>query len=173
MTKGLPRSLSRASLPRSPLQVQTVVVRALALNVVGATGVGFGFAIAGDFPEGNLLFLGGVANLRFSGSGSDADLVDTWEGDFSVGTTGTTDATLGGGDANLVGTTPIAAATAEVSPITRGINLSSSTGAVLDNTTGSLEVNVSLTIDDADISGTAEMTVDGEIYLQYSVLGDD
>ena len=174
MTKGLPRSLSRGSLGQQEVVKQVIQVRALAMNVDGATGIGFGSAIAGDFPEGNILFLGAVAYLAFSGP-IDAGLVDTWEGDFGVGTTPASDATLTSGDVDIVPSTALAAATLEVSPRTRGVQPDGSlTGQVFDNTDGSLELNVSLLVDDLDISADGiAMTVEGEIFLIYSVLGND
>ena len=149
-------------------------MRDLAISVVGGTGIGFGFGIASDFPEGNVLLLGCVANMKFSGpSGGSGDLVDTWTGNFSLGTTGATDGTLTGDDIDLVGSTALAAATAEVSPLTRGVGVTATNAAVLDNTDGSLEINLSLLIADASISGTVAMTADGEIHLSYIMLGDD
>lgn len=175
MTKGLQRSLSRApkgratAAPALPV-VQRFEVSALTLTVDGATGVGFGSAVAGDFPEGNINFLGAVAQLQFTGP-TDAGLVDTWEGDYGVGTTPAADATISGSDVDIVGSTALAAATAEVSPSTRGIG---ATPAVFDNTDGSLELNISLLVDDADISADGiDMTVSGWIEVTFAVLGDD
>ena len=89
MTKGLLRSLSRAPKSRKPAAVlsHTSVLNAEPLTLDGATGVGFGSLVAGNFPEGNILIQGAVAYLSFAGSGGDAGLVDTWAGDFAVGTT--------------------------------------------------------------------------------------
>jgi len=170
MTKGLPRSLANGAKTRAPIVKQTIKVDALALTVDGATGVGFGSAVAGDFPEGNILLLGAVAYLAFTGPTS-ASLADDWEGDYGVGTTPAGDATLTGADVDLIASTALAAATAEASPRTRGTG---ATQAILDNTDGSLEVNVSLLVDDADISADdLAFTATGEIYLSYVVLGDD
>ena len=98
---------------------------------------------------------------------------DTWAGDYAVGTTPAGDGTLTGADIDIIGSTPLAAATAEVSPRTRGVGVTATNAAVLDNTDGSLELNLSLLIDDADISGTVPITATGEIYVSYVVLGDD
>ncbi len=173
MTKGLLRSQGRAPSLQAKILKQTISVNALAISVAGTSGVGFGSAVAGDFPEGNILLLGCVANMQFSGSGADASLVDTWEGDFALGTTPAGDGTLSGADIDIVGSTALAAATAEVSPKTRGVGVTATNAAILDNTDGSLEINMSLLVDDADISGTVAMTATGEIYLSYVMLGDD
>lgn len=170
MTKGLQRSLSRAPKARANIVKQTLKVEDLALTVDGATGVGFGTVVAGDLPEGNILLQGAVAYLTFTGPTS-ASLVDTWEGDYGVGTTPAADATITGTDVDIIASTALAAATAEVSPRTRGTG---GTQVMLDNTDGSLEINISLLIDDADIAADGiAMTVDGEIEISYIVMLDD
>lgn len=173
MTKGLRRSLSRGpqhdrkDAPRRHL----ITLDAVAMTVDGASGAGDGQLVAGDFPEGNIVFLSAVSYLEFSGPVGDAGLVDTWEGDYSVGTTPDSGDDLTGTDADIVGSTALAAATAEVSPRTRGIGI---TQAVFDNTDGSLEINVNLLVDDADISADGiAFTVAGEIELMYALVLDD
>lgn len=176
MGKGLPRSHTRGEFASGASSSGVLLVPAgISMVITGAAGNGFGTAVISDFPEGNILFLGCVSYLTFAGTGSDADLGDTWEGDYAVGTTATVDATLGGTDADIVPTTALAAATAEVSPRTRGTQADGALGgAVFDNTDGSLEINVNLSIDDADIAGDdSVITVAGELYIKYAVLGDD
>jgi len=152
---------------------QTVTVDAASLTVAGAAGVGFGSFVASDFPEGNVLFLGAVSYLQFTGP-TTGDLSDTWAGDYAVGTTPADDGTLGGTDVDLVASTALAAATAEVSPRTRATGATAANAAVLDNTDGSLEINVSLLVDDADIAADGIIfSVSGEIFLSYVMLGDD
>ncbi len=174
MGKGFPRSLKHANKATAHIVRETIKVRSLALTVDGATGVGYGSAVAGDFPEGNILFLGAVAYLAFTGPTS-ANLVDTWEGDYGIGTTPAGDATITGTDVDLIPSTALAAATAEASPRTRGTQADGAkAGQVFDNTDGSLEVNVSLLVDDADIDADGiAMTAEGEIFMSYIVLGDD
>lgn len=168
--KGLPRSLARM-LPASattPIVKQSIPVLARTLAVVdGAPGRGT--LVLGDLPEGNILFLGAVSYLRFTTA--DADITATFDGDYSVGTVPTADNDLAdSGEADLIPSTALGAATAKVSPLVRGTN---ATQVVLDNTDGSLEVNLNLLIDDAAISGAADFTVEGYVQIVYSVLGDD
>lgn len=173
MTKGLQRSLSRAPLSSKPGAVlsHTITLRAEAMTVDGATGVGFGTLVAGQLPEGNILFQGCVAYLSFAGSGADAGLADTWAGDYGIGTTPASDGTISGADVDIVASTALAAATAEVSPSTRGTGV---TQAIFDNTAGTLEVNVNLLVDDADISADdVAITVTGTIEMLYSKVLDD
>jgi len=173
MTKGLQRSLSRAPITRKPAQLlkHIVVVNELAITVDGATGVGFGTAVAGDFPEGNVIFQSAVAYLKIDGPGGDAGLVDTWAGDFAVGTTPADDGTLTAGDVDIVPSTALAAAVAELGVRTRGAGAPQ---AVFDNTDGSLEVNLNVLVDDADISADGiAFVANGEIELLYTMVGDD
>lgn len=167
---GLPRSLARMvpTAAATPIVKQTIPVTAKPIAVVdGAPG--YGTVVIGDIPEGNILLLGAVSYLRFSSA--DADLIATFDGDYSVGTVPTADTDLAdAGEADLIPSTALGAAAAKVSPLVRGTN---ATQVVLDNTDGSLEVNLNLLIDDASISGAADLTVDGVVMLSYVVLGDD
>lgn len=173
MTKGLQRSLSRAPKTRQPAQLRKhlIVVDALAITVDGATGVGFGSAVAGDFPEGNVVFQSAVAYLKIDGPGGNADLSDTWAGDFSVGTTPADDGTVSGADVDIVPSTELAAAVAELGVRTRGAGAPQAT---FDNTDGSLEVNLNVLVDDADIAADGiGFVASGEIELLYTMAGDD
>lgn len=175
MGKGLPRSHTRGDFAGGASKSGIIKVPAdTTITVDGTSGNGWGTVVVGDFPAGNILFLGCVAYLQFAGTGSDADLGDTWQGDYSLGTTPTADNTLATTEIDLVVSTALAAATAEVSPITRGISANGDTGEIHDNTDDSLEINVNLLIDNANIAGDdSVITVIGEIYIAYKVLGDD
>lgn len=166
--KGFIRSLTRNPARQNVLK-KSIPVRNLPISIAGTTGVGFGSAVLGDLPDGNLLILGAVAYLQFSTA--DTDVQTAFDGDYSVGTAPTADATLSGAEVNVIPSTPLGAATAGVSPVVRGA--SAAPGGVLDNTDGSLELNLNLLIDDANISGTGDFTVTGVIILSYVVLGDD
>lgn len=174
MGKGLPRSMSRGAAQRQEIIKQTIVVDAVALSTItGATGVAQdATAVIGDFPEGNILLLGAVGYFQVAGSGSDANLTADWQGDFSVGSAPTADVTLNGAEVDILPSTELAAATAEVSPRTRSVN---ATQVMLDNTDGSLEINFNFVIDADEVTNTEDvaLTVTGELHLAYIVLGDD
>jgi hypothetical protein len=106
--------------------------------------------------------------MRFTTA--DADVIATFDGDYSIGSAPTADNALAGAEVDIIASTPLGAATAKVSPLVRATKASA---AVLDNTDGALEVNLNLLIDDAAISGAADFTVDGVVILSYVVLGDD
>lgn len=168
MAKGLPRSNSRGAPSRSAVVKKAIRVTNLPISVAGATGVGFGSAVLGDFPAGNILLLGATAYLQFTTA--DADVQAAFDGDYSIGTTPTADAALAGTEVNVIPSTPLGAATAGVSPVVRGAG---ATAAVLDNTDDSLELNLNLLIDDVNISAQGDFTVSGVVYVAYVVLGDD
>lgn len=174
MAKGLPRSLAHANKALAPVVRETLVPIDKSITVDGSVTIGFGSLVIGDFPQGNVILFGAVAYFSFAGTGVDADLGDTWVGDYGIGTTPAGDGTLTAGDVDIIASTPLAAATAEVSPRTRATSSDALLGVVLDNTDGSLEINLNLLIDDADIAGIdSVLTVTGELYLSYIVLGDD
>ena len=171
MGKGFPYSMSRAGGADVPVKKTTLALRALAVSVTSvSTGVGWGTVVFGDFPQGNILILGTVVNLQFTATGTNA--TTTWDGDFSIGTTPTADATLSSTDANIIASTALGAATARVSPVVRG---ALGTAFMVDNTDGSLELNLNVLIDAANITDdtTVPVTVTGEVYIAYIVLGDD
>ena len=173
MSKGLPRSLSRGSSASVPIRKLTLDFSAVSVTVNGATGVGWGTAVIGDFPQGNILLLGAVAYAKFTGPGS-ASLADNFDGDYSIGSAPTADATLSGSEVDIVQSTALGAATSEVSPRARGTNAAAICGTVLDNTDGSLELNINLLIDDANISADGLVfRADGQVFVSYVILGDD
>lgn len=176
MGHGLPRSLKRPTAPeRTPALIKRVFpASGGTLTVDGATGVGFGTLVLGGLPEGNVMLLGAVGYFEFAGP-TDAGLVDTWAGDYGVGTTPADDGTITAGDVDIVPSTALAAATAELSPRTRGLDATGAlAGVVFDNTGGTLELNLNLLIDDADISADGiDMAVEGELQIVFVMLGDD
>lgn len=170
--KGLLRSLAHAPASRSEI-VKAVIPFAVGLVSSGATGVGFGTTPIAGLPEGNILILGAVAYAVVSKDtvAGAAGVLDAFTGNYSIGTSATVDATLDTTDANIVASSAISAATAGVSPNTRGTG---ATAAVIDNTDSSKVVNLNLTLADASVSAdTQHMKVSGTLYLSYIVLGDD
>lgn len=166
--KGLIRALRRNP-AQQPIVKQAIRVSNLPIAVAGTSGVGWGTAVAGDLPAGNILLLGAVAYMQFTSA--DADVQTAYDGDFSIGTTATADATLSSTDVNVIPSTSLGAATAGLSPLVRAA--STAAPSILDNTDGALELNLNLIIDDANISGTADFTASGVIHIAYIMLGDD
>lgn len=172
MTKGLPRSLSRGPASQAPIRKERIAFSVPLTVTATGDAVGFGTAAIGELPEGNIVLLAAIAYVRFSGSGVDANLTATWEGDYSIGSAPTTDVTLSGTEVDIIASTAIPAATAEVSPIVQSNNV---TAVVINNTDGSREINLNVLIDAAHITDDASvvLTCAGELNILYSVLSDD
>lgn len=170
--KGLPRSLSRGNASTAAAKTARLSVNE-PLSFTGTTAtIEFATVALAGLPEGNILLLGAVANLTFTGPTS-ANLTNDFEGDYSVGTVPTADTDLSDtGEANIIASTPIPAATAEVSANVRATN---ATQAIIDNTDGSGEINLNVLIDADEVTNatTVIITVTGTIDIAYIVLGDD
>lgn len=172
MGKGLPRSMARGAPQRQIVRKHTVNINhTVAVTATGAA-VGFGTTVIGDLPEGNILVLGAAGYVQLSGSGSDANLDATWDGDFSVGTSPTADVTLSGTEVDILASTALGAATAEVSPRVRAVN---ATQSILDNTDGAMELNLNVLVDAANIvdGATVNLTARGVLQIAYVVMLDD
>lgn len=173
MPKGLSRSLARGRALKKPIINQTVNVRAQVTVTAAAAGVGFGNVALAAFPEGNVLFLGAVANLRFSALGANAtNAIAAFNGDYAIGSGADADGTLSGTEVNLVGSTALGPAVARVTPFARGTG---ATQVVLDNTARTLNMNLNVLVDAADITDATSvtLTVEGTLDIAYVMLGDD
>lgn len=170
MGKGLLRSRAAgAALARGFIKQQIPVNGKVAVITNGAPG--FGTVVIGDFPQGNIVLLGCVADMVFTKG--DADITDTWTGNYSLGTGPNADGTLSGTEVDIVPSTALNAATAGVSPRTKAMSGASQNGAVFDNTDGSLELNMNFIVADSAISADSSLICRGVVYLAYVVLGDD
>lgn len=167
----------RYSLARMPQVLRDVTVARISVDTTlaftGSVGVAVGDAVSlASIPEGNVLLLGAVANLTFTGPGS-ADLADDFQGDYSIGTVATEDADVAdAGEANILASAAIPAATAEVSANVRSTN---ATQAIIDNTEGGalLALNVLLDADEVADGEEVEVVVTGTVHVAYIMLGDD
>jgi hypothetical protein len=172
MSKGLPYSMARGSAQRQEIIKQTVKLRDFAIRTTGASGVGFGTAVIGDLPEGNILFLGALANL--SVTKLDAGTVATFTPTVALGTAPTADATLSAAEVDLIPATALTIAVAGVTPIGRVASAVAVAGTIYDNTDGAMELNLNMTLPDLDVSADdQDFLVNGEVYLAYIPLGDD
>ena len=173
MTKGLPKSLSRGPALKKPIINQTIRVNTTVNVVAAAAGVGFGSVVLAAFPEGNVLYLGAVARLRFSALGANAaNVIAAFNGDYGVGTAVDADGALAGAEVNMVTSTALGPAVARVTPFARGTG---AVQAVLDNTAKTLNINLNVLVDAADITDatTVTLTVEGTLDIAYLMLGDD
>lgn len=149
---------------------QTVLtLSAFPVTVANTTGASFGGAKVFDFPEGRILVLGVVADLSFDWRGEDIDAGGS--GDFSMGSTITADATLGGTDVDLL------PSTAMTDPFVVGAGAGSgalAAAAQFDGHTTALDANLNIIIDDADVADAASdvVLVSGVIVMTWVNLGD-
>lgn len=168
MTKGLNRSLNRAK-GSSMLKriVCPIVAKTATITDPGSANAPFTLVV-GELPEGNILVHGAIAYLQLTRG--DTDITTTFTGNVALGSAPTADATLNGSEVDLIASTAITAATSGVSATKR---YSNATPVMLDNTDGSLEINLNGFIADAAISADSSVIVDGSVELLVSVLGDD
>ena len=176
MSKGLQRSLSRGAAGRQEI-FRIDMPFSFSVDITGvADSVDAGTYAIGGLPQGNLLFLGAVSYVQVDG-GSDAHIVNNWGGDYAIGTAPNGDVDLGdAGDANIVPSTAlIAGASDKLAASTRGASTGAEHGVIIDNTDGSLELNLNLLIDDNVITDAEVGTfaVSGVIHAAIIVLGDD
>lgn len=169
MTKGLQRSLSRGP-AQSQALIKASIPIALAVAMTGASGIGYGTAVIGDMPEGNILILGAVLDVTIDDDGS-ANIVDTFNGDVAVGSAPTADATLSGAEVDIIPSTAVGPAVSGSAAV-RAVTDSDISGDVLDNRDGTLEFNLQVLVDDADISADDPVNVEGFLHIAYTVLGD-
>ena len=173
MPKGLPKSLSRGAALKKPIINQTIQVNTTVAVSAEAAGVGLGTVALGAFPEGNVLFLGAVANLRFSALGANSgNVIAAFNGDYAIGIWANTDGILSSPEANITASTALGPAVARVTPFARG---SGANKVVLDNTDKTLNINLNVLVDAADITDatTVTLTVEGTLDIAYLMLGDD
>lgn len=174
--KGLPRSLARGNAIQQPVTKLNIAIdETLSFTGVTDTAV-FATANIGGLPQGNLLFLGAVSYLKLTGPTS-ANLTNDFEGDYGIGTAPTADNDLGdAGDDNIIPSTAIGPATAEVTALTRGASTEATEqGAILDNTDGSLELNLNVLLDANEVTNGEDVDIraQGTVHLAFIVLGDD
>ena len=175
MSKGLARSLDRG--PRGKIVNKHVPISG-SMDITGvAVAVDAGTFVIEGLDQGNLLLLGAVAYVEVD-AGVDADVLDTWAGDYGIGSIPNADLDLADpGDDDIIPSTPLLAGGADkLSPRARATSTEAvEQGVILDNTDGSLELNFNLLIDDNFITDAAVGTfaVTGDLFLAYVILGDD
>lgn len=126
-----------------------------------------------DFPEGLLLFQGGVIDGALTGY---ASLIDTFDGDVALGTaTATTGATLTGTEADLLQSTALTQAVGEVAvsdAVTIATALTESGARWHDGTATAKDMYLNFVIDDNAAHGAGTATFTGTITFLWSIIGD-
>jgi hypothetical protein len=127
-----------------------------------------------DFPEGMLCIHGAVIDGSLTGY---ASLIDTFDGDVALGTvTATTGATLTSTEANILQSTALTQAVAEVANSDAqsiATALTESGARWLDGTATAVDMYLNFVIDDNAAHGAGTATFTGTISFLWSVLGDN
>lgn len=172
MAKGLPRSTAHGIAKYSPVLLTIPVVNGALTATAAAAGVGFGTLVIGDFPAGTVLFLGATSNFQFLTASTNVTNA-TYTGSYSVGTDPSAAGALSTVENNIVSVQTLAAATAKLSPLTRGFSaVATAPCAVFNNISGALEINLNFFVAAADITDatSAVFTVNGFLSLAYLML---
>lgn len=142
------------------------------------TGASFGSKQLYTFPQGRILIKGVLAYFRLitfnTAAGVDGDIAAAGSGDYSIGSTASADATLGGTDIDLL------PSTAMLDPFVAGVGRSNvgsalAASAQFDGTTTPLSAYLNAIIDDADVSDAAandSVFFTGWVRMTWSWLGD-
>lgn len=127
-----------------------------------------------DFPEGMLCIHGAVIDGSLTGY---ASLIDTFDGDVALGTaTATTGATLTGTEADILQSTALTQAVAEVANCDAqsiATALTESGARWLDGTATAKDMYLNFVIDDNAAHGAGTATFTGTISFLWSILGDN
>ena len=154
-------TVTETSSPGSALRVFKAVVAALPVTLANTTGISFGSALLLTLPSTgkfHLLssnvedFLWGLEN-----AGNATPITGTMGGDFSLGTTATSDATLNSTDVNVLASTSYDPFSAAVDA-NSGINVVLASGAA---------IYLNAIIDDADVANAASdiLEANGTFYF--------
>lgn len=139
------------------------------VTVANTTGASFGNVKLYDFPAGRIYLLGGSSSLTFTWTGE--DIAATGSGDYSIGSTGTADATLNSTDVDMQ------ASTAMLDPFVSGVGTGSgvfASPAAFDGTATAIDMYLNMIIDDADVADGASDTVlvSGTVKFAWVDFGD-
>jgi len=192
MSKGLPRSLkhskaqvagagSTAAAGSRARELGPGTLRKTVLNLTNAiiplvdeaAVVAYGGLKIYDFPEGAILLQGAHANLAITKSS--AGVIDTFDGDFGLGTvTASNNATLASTEQDIIPTTAMPQAVAGVTTA-KGKSTPTEAPKILDGTTTPKDVFLNFLVDDTDhdVTGTpCNIIVNGVVTLFWFNLGD-
>jgi hypothetical protein len=149
-----------------------VTLDAAPVTVANTTGISFGAIQLLDFPEGKINVLGSYLRTKFTfgltNAGNVTPIDGTMGGDVSIGTTASSDATLGGTDVDLL-------PSLSIDPISAGSALGLlASGAVFDGTATAKDAHLNVIIDDADVADAASdiIEVSGVWVCNWVYMGD-
>ena len=145
------------------------VVSGLPITLANTTGASFGNVALMTFPKGLIHVVGvSVHNFLFDYTDDDGNvtpLAGTMGGDFSLGSTGTSDATLNGTDVNILAST-------SYDPFSTAVSANSGINAMLDGTSTAITCYINAIVDDGDVADGASDVVEisGTFYFKWYVV---
>lgn len=136
-----------------------------------STNGGFGSLQLYQFPHGLIHFTSALVNATATKVG--AGIIDTWSGNFSLGSTAITAGTqaLDSTRADFLASVAIPAATSGTANV-KGFTASSLAGVNFDGTSTSVSVNLNVKVPDASISANDSINVTGQVILVWTLVGD-
>lgn len=130
---------------------------------------GFGTAVIGDLPVGDLIYLGSALDLKMTSL--TGGLLAAFAGNIAVGTDPTADATLSANEITFVASTTFTTAAAGISALTRYAGVAGALGTILNNRNNAMELNLNAFITDATLTAAATLRAEGVLHLAYIQLG--
>lgn len=145
-----------------------LVIARLPITVANTTGISFGNVLLGSFPQGRILVRETVVKdllygLTNAGNATPIDAADG--GDFSLGTTGTADATLNSTDVNVLAST-------SYDPLSTAVSAIGIINAAFDGRSTPVSLYFNAIIDDADVADAASdiLEINGTIWVTWTNL---
>ena len=161
-------TVSAQELGNDILHQTVLTLTAHPCDVTGATGVGWGTTNLYTFPEGHIkidaIHVDGLTiSTNVVGVGAAAN-----DGDFSFGTTGTSDTTLDGTDVDLMAKT-----TDETMNLPADAINTATENVLFDGSSAAKTLNLNVLFDDDSTEADGNAAIGGVITVTWKFLGDD
>lgn len=144
----------------------------LVITKSGASNDGYAGLKIATFPKGRIWVHGAVGTISSVDVSGSANIADAGSGDYSFGTTATTDVTLATTEVNL------GPSAALIDPFVTGVgsaNASSvlAAGALFDGSTTAVPIYMNIRFDTGDVTtGDGAADVTGKLVIKWSYLSD-
>jgi hypothetical protein len=152
----------------------SVIEFAKAANLVTRAGVdndGYGSLKLATFPKGRIWVHGAVGTLSNVDVSESDNISDTGSGDYSFGSTATSDVTLNGTDVNM-------GPSAALNDFVAGVGAAAASsvlaaGALFDGSSAAIPIYLNMAFDAGDVTtGNGAADLAGKITIQWSYLSD-
>ena len=136
--------------------------------------VAFGKLKIATLPAGYVLIMGATTDLAITKSSG--GVIDTWDGDFALGTAQlNNDNALNGAEANIIPSTATPQAVAGATTA-KGASTGTEAPKIHDGHTTAIDVFLNMIVDDTDhdVTGTpCNLVLNGIVTIVYGMLGDN